>query len=105
MGTVPDASDLSRLQRLVAQQDPSSALITRVELKDEDAAIFTLSTPLLKQNDRVKLDLAKNLWKIWASIHSPEKPDASKIELVGPEGNRIAKSNIQGGSLIKLETK
>ncbi|HEY9880716.1 MAG TPA: hypothetical protein V6D29_19820 [Leptolyngbyaceae cyanobacterium] len=105
MAKPPINSDLSRLQMLVTQQDPKSALITKIELKDEDAAVFTISSPLLNQKDAAKLALAKNLWKLWASIHSPGQPDTSRIELISPEGDRVARSNLQGGSMIKLETK
>lgn len=99
------ASDLGRLAETLAAVDPDGLLLSGIRLKsgDEDTAVFTMTMAFLGENDDVKLETAKHLWKIWASIHSPSQPDTSRVELVSETGTRIARSDIWGGSMVKLE--
>ena len=49
-----------------------------------------------------RLVAARELWRLWAAIHSPKDPDHAPIKLVDEEGRRIGGSGL-AGSVIKVE--
>ncbi len=52
-----------------------------------------------------RLQGAQALWKTWASLHTPQDPDKSRIVLVDQMGKEVGGSRIWGGSLIWVSEK
>jgi len=52
---------------------------------------------------QLRLQMAQNLWNIWASIDSPDAPDKALIRIVDLNGNEVGGSRIFGGSLIWVQ--
>lgn len=52
---------------------------------------------------QVRLQAAQNLWKLWANIHSPLKPDKAYIRIVDFNGNSVGGSRGGAGSLIWVQ--
>lgn len=88
--------------------DPNGLLIVRVEpnpfMQNCDTCIDITVTPsFLMQNKAVRLEAARNFWRIWASMSSPTEPDKARIRLVTQSGTKVGGSGMLGGSLISVD--
>lgn len=79
-----------------------NSIIQSVSVSDETATI-TVTNAWHYSVYQVRLQAAQNLWKIWASIASPSKPDRARIKIVDFNGNEVGGSRILGGSLIWVQ--
>lgn len=89
------ASELERLKAAIAEKDPSGAVVTGIEI-DGKIAFFTVSSAYLAVNDDIKLETAKGLQSIWASVHGTE---SAYMYVKSQQGTTIA----SGGSNVKLK--
>jgi hypothetical protein len=52
---------------------------------------------------QIRLQSAQNLWKVWARIHAPEKPDSASISLTDYNENEVGGSRALGGIWVKKD--
>jgi regulator of replication initiation timing len=52
---------------------------------------------------QIRLQNAQTLWKTWAQIASPDKPDSARISIVDLNGNEVGGSRMLAGSLIWVQ--
>ena len=57
------------------------------------------------QTYQIRLQMAQNLWKTWAIIHSPKNSDMARIRILDFNGNEVGGSRTWGGSLIWVQEK
>jgi len=88
--------------------DPNGMLVTRVApdqfLTDCDTCIdITVSATFLSLNKATRLELATQLWTIWARYSRASRPDEARIRLVTQSGKRVGGSGMMGGSMISVD--
>jgi len=69
------------------------------DLSPDDLEV-TVTTRWHYEPKAIRLQMAQVIWKAWAGIHRPEKPDAAYITLRDASGNKVGGSRVMGGSLI-----
>ena len=65
--------------------------------------LITVSNLWHTQSKQIRYQSAQNLWKIWASIHSPDSSDDARIKLVDYNGNEVGGSRVVAGSMIWVQ--
>ena len=55
------------------------------------------------RHKQVRLQDAQLLWKAWAGLASPDKPDSARIKIVDLGGNEVGRSRFLAGSLIWVQ--
>ena len=65
-----------------------------------DKLTIVVANPWHYEPYQVRLQVAQNLWKVWAGIRSPQDPDKARIEFTDFNGNSVGGSRWLGGSLI-----
>ena len=100
-----DASaDRDRFWHRLHAIDPADRWLVGVSkgITENDARI-TVSNKWHQQNFHFRRQLAHGLWKIWANIHSPARPDQSLISLVDGDGNPVGGSSRRAGSMLSVD--
>lgn len=89
---------------LLETSKETGKLIGSVSAK-EDLAIFEVKNSWHSAPYQVRLQLAQNFWKVWASVNGAPDLDTSRIKLVDLNGNEVGGSRLLGGSLIWVQEK
>jgi len=78
------------------------AYMANAKLSDlsPDGLEITVTTRWHYEPKAIRLQMAQVIWKAWAGIHRPEKPDAAYITLRDATGNKVGGSRVMAGSLI-----
>jgi hypothetical protein len=100
-----DASaDRDRFWHRLHAIDPTDRWLVGVSkgITENDARI-TVSNKWHEQNFHFRRQLAHGLWKIWANIHRPARPDQSLISLVDGNGNPVGGSSGRAGSMLSVD--
>jgi hypothetical protein len=98
------ADDIQKYRTLMKSFDKGENVITNVTQGRVDGEIkITVSNAWHYEPYQVRLQLAQNLWKAWAAIHSPDEPDKSRIQIVDLNDNEVGGSRIWAGSLIWVQ--
>jgi hypothetical protein len=64
-----------------------------------DELIITVGSTWHRAIRQERLIAAKNLWKLWSEINSPNDRDKSRIKLVDVNGNEVGGSGVMGSSI------
>jgi hypothetical protein len=100
-----DASaDRNRFWQKLHAIDPTNQCVVGVSkgIAENDAKI-AVSNEWHEQNFHARLQMAQNMWKIWANIHSPASPDQSLISLVDGNDNSVGGSSAMAGSMVSVD--
>lgn len=74
--------------------------ITDIALNgDPNTLIVTVTSAWHNEPKGVRLDAATSLWKLWAAIHNPEKPDRAFLKIVDESGEKVGGSGWVGSSI------
>lgn len=87
-----------------AEVTKKSTLIQHLSAR-EHLLTITIADAWHYQPYQLRLQGAQDLWKIWAGIHFPDKPDTARVSIVDRHGNEVAGSRVWGGSLIWAQEK
>ncbi len=96
---VKTKEDLNAYLDLLNEALEGNELINSASAKG-DTVTITVQNLWHVRVKQIRLQDAQNLWKIWAQIHSPKKPDKSRIKIVDLNGNEVGGSGILGGSSV-----
>ena len=77
------------------------SLVQQVNTSGDDITVSVNGT-WRNQPPALQQQLAQNLWRLWAQLHSPSNPDRARITLIDAEGKRLGGSNQQVGSQVSL---
>lgn len=96
--------DIGKYLSLLRNNGISDALVVDVAQGRIDGEVkITVTNAWHVQPYQIRLQGAQNLWKLWANIHSPSKPDNAYISLVDFNNNRVGGSRGGAGSLIWVQ--
>jgi len=91
--------ELDRFVKLIESIDTEGVLIDSASV-NEGRLKVTVKSGWHYQPYQIRLQMAQNLWKVWATIHSPSEPDRARISITDLNGNEVGGSRILAGSLI-----
>ena len=96
---------LNRFNQRIAELDPAKTIISETALSPEDASVLvvTITPAFLVQREVVKIETAKRIQKLWASLSSPTEPDRAHIWLRTASGTKIGGSRAWAATSIYLE--
>lgn len=94
--------ELAKFIKTVEAVDHSGALFSSASV-DEGRLILTVKSGWHYQPYQIRLQAAQNLWKLWATIHSPNEPDKARLKIRDINGNDVGGSRIWAGSLIWVQ--
>jgi hypothetical protein len=97
-------ADVKTYLSLLRSSGITDALVIDVAPGRVDGEIkITVANGWHFQPYQLRLQGAQNLWKIWANLHAPTKPDSAHIRLVDLNGNDVGGSRALAGSLIWVQ--
>lgn len=102
----PDAQKhLKEWMELTRRVDRKGDLIVNATLDpgSQDKLIITVSNQWHTEPYQTRLQGAQMFWRTWAMIHSPDKPDTSRISIVDQMGNEVGGSRFMAGSMIWVQ--
>ncbi len=79
-----------------------SRIVEKVQVEG-DTATITVADSWHISPYQLRLQVAQDLWKLWASIASPDDLDKARIKLVDHNGNEVGGSGIFGGSDVWVQ--
>lgn len=83
------------------------SIVSRVEVRRLGSSMWEAKLTMRNlwhiRHKQLRLQDAQALWRVWASIASPSKPDGARIKIVDQMGNEVGGSRILGGSLIWVD--
>jgi hypothetical protein len=99
--------DMNNFEQLLRDIGVIPSLIVKVEPWNVDGELINDEVPQIVVNNawhyepyQLRLQVAQNLWKIWAGIHSPNNPGHSWIRIVDYNGNEVGGSKVPSWSSI-----
>lgn len=96
----PPVLKLQTFERLVRAVDPQGVLVLDARQGQPETLLeITVSHFWYEQPHPVRLQMARNLWRVWSTTASIANPDQARIRLVDPEGYTVGGSGFLG-SLI-----
>jgi hypothetical protein len=97
------STKISDFEAKLKEIDPDRAIVAGVDSSNIDGeAVITVTNSWHYQPYQTRLQAAQNLWKVWATLASPDKPDRARIKLVDLNGNRVGGSSWLAGSVIDV---
>ena len=88
---------------LLQQFDADKAIVGVAEGFSPHQLAITVPNDWHYQPQQIRIQMGQNFWKIWASIHSPDKPDQARISIRDLNGNEVGGSRVMAGSLIWMK--
>lgn len=85
--------------KAVAGIDAGRTFIDQVAFRDR-TAVITVSSEWHGQNYQARLQVAQDIWQIWATLASPTEPDLAYISIRDHNGNEVGGSRMWSGSLV-----
>ncbi len=95
----PQSSDLQTFTDVLKNAGVDSSIIARTSQR-EDTLTIVVGNVWHHQHYQDRLQVAQNLWKIWAHIRSPNDLDSARLKLTDLNGNVVGGSRLLAGSLI-----
>lgn len=98
------AADYSRYRQTIEGIDADGTLIAAVAPGVTASGVkVTVGTGYHYQPYQVRLQLAQNLWTIWATAVCPSRQDSAHLKLVDLNGNTVGGSGWLAGSMIEVD--
>jgi hypothetical protein len=92
---------LDRIDGTTAARDVTAAEVYRVgQAMHSDVMVVTVASSWLSRTKATRLRHAKELWRRWAQLNSPDDPNRSYLWIDDPSGKRVGGSRVMSGSLV-----